>query len=433
MAKDNWIQGVTKEMDRKGTTGAFTKQAKRHDMSVHDFATKVKNNPEDYSKRTRERASLALTFEKIAKDRKRKYGHGGRTQGYADKQDESLGMRRGKQSSKTQDMRARREDSYGKWGKRDSEHRKTSMEHGGHTQGYNDKLNESLAMRTGTGKTQSYKDRRDESKAGNEHFGRRPYASVGTMDTDDRINKTRDDILQKGWQMENGGTFAKGGEIHGEVSVKDLESTRVKDLMKKHNVKIKSREDVERAGEGFGQSTDIDYVVLKGNNKDLTIVGKALDLVDKDGKAWSDYAKGGTLSEKAVKKNYIRRDRYDKLKKEKDAKINELKDANKDKVADLKKDLKDKGADCYDDIKTMKKDIGKTVAKRIDQVEKQKGKECDEAIDLQSRGCDSQLEEMAELGSSIQGSMRKRTEKEKTESLILGGIGGLLLGMFFIK
>ena len=62
MGKDNWIQGVTKEMDRKGTTGAFTKQAKRHDMSVHDFATKVKNNPEDYSKRTRERASLALTF-----------------------------------------------------------------------------------------------------------------------------------------------------------------------------------------------------------------------------------------------------------------------------------------------------------------------------------------------------------------------------------
>jgi len=351
MGKNNWIQGVTEEMDRKGTTGAFTKQAKRHDMSVHDFAKKVKNNPDDYSKRTKERANLALTFEKIAKDRKGKYMqggktymHGGKTQGYADKQDESLGMRTGKQSSKTQDMRARREDSYGKWGKRDSEHRGTSMEHGGHTQGYNDRLNESLAMRTGTGKTQSYKDRRDESKAGNTHLGRRAYSSVGTMDTHDRINETRDDILQKGWQMEEGGTFAKGG----------------------------------------------------------------------------------TLSEKAVKKNYIRRDRYDKLKKEKDAKIDELKDANKDKISDLKKDLKDKGADCYDDIKQTKKDIGKTVAKRIDQVEKKVAKEKDEQCDDLTERINDECEQDIYKGDD-------RREKEKTESLILGGIGGLILGMFFIK
>jgi len=98
--------------------------------------------------------------------------------------------------------------------------------------------------------------------------------------------------------------YAKGGEIHGEVSVKDLESTRVKDLMKKHNVKITSRKDIERAGEGFGQSTDIDYVVLKGNNKDLTIVGKELDLVDKDGKAWSDYEKGGEITSETILDRY---------------------------------------------------------------------------------------------------------------------------------
>ena len=44
-------------------------------------------------------------------------------QGYDDREDESLGMRTGKESSKKQSMKAMREDSYGKWGKRDSEHR----------------------------------------------------------------------------------------------------------------------------------------------------------------------------------------------------------------------------------------------------------------------------------------------------------------------
>ena len=89
----DWIQGVTAEMKKKGTVGAFTKQAKRHGMSVHEFATKVMSNPEDFSKRTRERANLALTFEKIAKDRKGKYAHGGKMQGYNAQLDESLGMR----------------------------------------------------------------------------------------------------------------------------------------------------------------------------------------------------------------------------------------------------------------------------------------------------------------------------------------------------
>ena len=335
MADKNWIQGVTKEMDRKGTTGAFTKQAKGHDMSVHDFAMKVKNNPKDYSKRTKERANLALTFEKIAKNKKRNYMkggktymQGGKTQGYSDRQNESLGMRTGRESSKTQDMRARREDSYGKWGMRGDENRKTSMAHGGKTQGYNDQLDESLGMRTGTEKTQSYKDRRDESKGANRNLGRRAYSSVENMD---------------------------------------------------------------------------------------------------------NFAKGGTLSEKAVKKNYIRRDRYDKLKKEKDAKIDELKNANKDKISDLKKDLKDKGADCYDDIKQTKKDIGKKIAKEMQRKQLDYEQGCaDDIVDM-SEDCDSRVEEMAELGSSIQGSMSESAEKEKTESLILGGIGGLLIGLFFIK
>ena len=40
-------------------------------------------------------------------------------QGYAAREDESLGMRRGKESGKKQSERDRRDESYGKWGKRD--------------------------------------------------------------------------------------------------------------------------------------------------------------------------------------------------------------------------------------------------------------------------------------------------------------------------
>ncbi len=39
-------------------------------------------------------------------------------QGYAAREDESLGMRTGKESTKKQSMKDRRDESYGKWGKR---------------------------------------------------------------------------------------------------------------------------------------------------------------------------------------------------------------------------------------------------------------------------------------------------------------------------
>ena len=101
----NWIQSVDKEMKKKGTVGAFTKQAKKAGMSVHDFAEEVKRNPEDYSSTTRKRATLALTFERIGKRRRKerdavKMAHGGKTQGYDARENESLGMRTGKESSK---------------------------------------------------------------------------------------------------------------------------------------------------------------------------------------------------------------------------------------------------------------------------------------------------------------------------------------------
>jgi len=41
-------------------------------------------------------------------------------QGYKDREDESLGMRTGKESTKKQSMKDRRDESYGAWGKRKS-------------------------------------------------------------------------------------------------------------------------------------------------------------------------------------------------------------------------------------------------------------------------------------------------------------------------
>jgi hypothetical protein len=40
------------------------------------------------------------------------------SQGYVAREDESLGMRTGPESTKTQSMKDRRDESYGKWGKR---------------------------------------------------------------------------------------------------------------------------------------------------------------------------------------------------------------------------------------------------------------------------------------------------------------------------
>ena len=41
-------------------------------------------------------------------------------QGYVAREDESLGARTGKESTKKQSMKDRRDESYGKWGKRKS-------------------------------------------------------------------------------------------------------------------------------------------------------------------------------------------------------------------------------------------------------------------------------------------------------------------------
>ena len=84
---------------------------------------------------------------------------------------------------------------------------------GGKTQGYDDRLDDSLGMRRGrrSTKEQDYKDRRDESKGMEKGMGRRPYSSVGTMDMEDRM------MLKKGGRLYDNldideGAFTKEAE-----------------------------------------------------------------------------------------------------------------------------------------------------------------------------------------------------------------------------
>jgi hypothetical protein len=56
------------------------------------------------------------------------------------------------------------------------------MAKGGMTQGYNDRMDESLGMRHRGHHSQSHKDRRDEAKGMNKSIGNQAYQSVGSMD-----------------------------------------------------------------------------------------------------------------------------------------------------------------------------------------------------------------------------------------------------------
>ena len=121
---------------------------------------------------------------------------GMKRQGANDRLDESLGMRRGKESTKSQSMKSRRDESRG-------------MKAGGAimkakgkgTQGYNARLDESLGMRTGKAstKSQSYKSRRDESKGAKKAAGKRAYSgNKSSAQGRGNASKRADGIAQKG-------------------------------------------------------------------------------------------------------------------------------------------------------------------------------------------------------------------------------------------
>lgn len=342
MANDrNWVQKSVKEMEKKGTVGALTKTARQHGYKkAMPFAKKVVANPEDYSKLTRERAQWAVNVDKG------RYAHGGKTQGYNSQLDESLGNRLGKESHYKQSLKSRRDESkaanrregkraYASVGPMDQEGR--YFAHGGKTQGYAAKQDESLGMRTGAERTksQSMKARREDS-----------YGKWGKRDSESRHI-----------------TMARGGKTQG-YAAKEDESLG----MRRGAEHTKSQSMKARREDSYG----------KWGKRDEEDRGIKL-------------AKGGTLSKKAVKEGYIRRDRYDKL----------------------KKDLKDQGADCADDIKTMKKDIGKKVAKRIREVEK----DCDKSGNITTtKNCNKIME---------------GKDKEQNEALLLGGIAGIFFGAFY--
>jgi hypothetical protein len=53
-----WIQGATQRMSKKGTIGAFVKQAKREGLNAIEFAKKVLKSPKGYTLKTRRRANF---------------------------------------------------------------------------------------------------------------------------------------------------------------------------------------------------------------------------------------------------------------------------------------------------------------------------------------------------------------------------------------
>ena len=53
-----WIQDAVSQMKKKGTIGAFTKQAIREGLETIEYAKKVLKNPKGYTLKTRRRATF---------------------------------------------------------------------------------------------------------------------------------------------------------------------------------------------------------------------------------------------------------------------------------------------------------------------------------------------------------------------------------------
>ena len=131
-------------------------------------------------RRTKDAMGRALFHGSPHKDAKK------HKQGYKAREDESLGMRRGKEAGKSQSMKDRRDESYGKWGKRGNQKINKAKggtvkkQHGGMTQGYNARLDESLGARH-PGATGSLAGRRAMSEGMERSMGRGPYSGARTM------------------------------------------------------------------------------------------------------------------------------------------------------------------------------------------------------------------------------------------------------------
>ena len=143
-------------------------------------------------------------------------------QGYDDRLDESMGMRNRSRHHGDMTMRDRRNMSRGmekEMGRRpDASVRTMDMndrmmfEGHGMSQGYDDRMDESLGMSHRGSHSQSMRDRRDESAGMERSMGRRKYSRVGTMDRGnrmmaeskfDRLSKEiEDEYVEKGMSRE---------------------------------------------------------------------------------------------------------------------------------------------------------------------------------------------------------------------------------------
>ena len=359
----DWIQNVDKEMEKKGTVGAFTKQATDAGMSVQDFAKKVKDNPNDFSERTRERAQFALNMQQIAN--KKKMAKGGETdkpQGYNDKLNEDLGTRLGRESSYKQTLKDRRDESKAankNLGRRAYSSVETMdngdrmfME-GGKTQGYDDRDRESIGERNRGKKSQSLDSRMRESAGTEKSMGRRKYADVSTMDKGKR-------------KMARGGSVKGGYVIKGRTKNKNFFASN-KDMP------FKSKAEAEKEAENLNYYLNSDSIYDGKNSQEQLKEQFRLKDNIKEFYTEKQYARGGSV------KGKIDRDRYVKLRREKDKEIAKLK--------------KEKGA------------------LRKETITKDK--------------CDDKIEK-------VEAKTVVSTEDNNNQTLLVGGIAGILLGAFFI-
>ena len=106
-------------------------------------------------------------------------------QGYKSRKDESIAMRNKKKRTKKK-LKASRDESYGKWGKRGNQKINKAKggtvkkQHGGMTQGYNARLDESLGARH-PGATGSMAGRRAMSQGMESAMGKGPYSGAATI------------------------------------------------------------------------------------------------------------------------------------------------------------------------------------------------------------------------------------------------------------
>ena len=105
-----------KEDSKKGNK----EEQKRMEGAIRDDRDHIKNLKKDIAANEKKLAKLKKDFKKDVNESEevseKKY-----KQGYDDREDESLGARKGAEKDKKQSFKDRRDDSYGKFGKRDAE------------------------------------------------------------------------------------------------------------------------------------------------------------------------------------------------------------------------------------------------------------------------------------------------------------------------